>query len=224
MAFDRIPRLVIDSTAALTDLCVLGYESGTDKSPFNPRGHRHPYTAVYTMLFAPLRNKPIRFAEIGVAMGASAEVWNRYFTAPGTKLCLFDSDKGLLEGTEKRVVDSRITTDLMDVSVDGDVVRALDAAATSEEEGGGPYDVIIDDSSHNYEHQIRIIREAFPRLKSGGMLIIEDIFRAEDEDRYTRAIQEELKGCAAAYFVMCEHANKFSPGWDNDKLLVLVKA
>ena len=221
MAFDHIPRLVIDSTAALTDLCVLGYEAGTDKSPFNPRGHRHPYTAVYTMLFAPLRNRAIRFAEIGVAMGASAEVWSRYFTAPGTKLCFFDSDKGLLEGTEQRVGDARITTGLMDVSVDGDVVRALGVAAG--EGGGDPYDVIIDDSSHNYEHQIRIIKEAFPRLKSGGMLIIEDIFRAEEEDRYTRAIQEELKGCAAAYFVMCEHANKFSPGWDNDKLLVLVR-
>ena len=222
MAFDRIPRLIIDSTGALTDLCVLGYESGTDKSPFNPRGHRHPYTAVYTMLFASLRNKPIRFAEIGVAMGASAEVWSKFFTHPETKLCLFDSDKELLEGTEKRVRDSRIRTGIMDVSVDGDVMRGLSTVA-GEDGGEGPYDVIIDDSSHNHEHQIRIIKEAFPLLKSGGMLIIEDIFRAAQEDDYTRLIQEELKGCAAAYFVMCEHANKFSPGWDNDKLLVLVR-
>lgn len=214
---DRIPRLVIDSTVAPTELCVLGYEAGTDKSPYNTRGHRHPYTAVYTMLFAPLRTKPIRFAEIGVAMGASAEVWSRFFTHAATQLLLFDCDQALLHVAEKRVADARIITGLMDVSVDGDVVRALKVSE------GDDYDVIIDDSSHNYEHQIRIIKEAFPRLKSGGMLIIEDIFRAEDEDRYTRAIQEELKGCAAAYFVMCEHANKFSPGWDNDKLLILVK-
>ena len=214
-----IPRLVIDSTAAPTELCLVGHKAGTDKSPYNPLGHRHPYTAVYSMLFASLKYKPIRFAEIGVAMGASAEMWSQYFRHAATKLCLFDCDRALLEAVRARVSDPRIRTDVMDVSVDGDVGRGIATAA--EEEG---FDVIIDDSSHNHEHQIRIIREAFAHLKPGGMLIIEDIFRSTAEQEYEELIQGELAACAEAFFIECEHKNKWSPGWDNDKLLVLVKA
>ena len=110
----------------------------------------------------------------------------------------------------------RFTFGLMDVSVDGGVSKAL---------GEDKYDVIIDDSSHDFYHQIRIIKEAWPRLKFGGILVIEDIFRNEDEEKYVKHLADTtiLKDAAAAYFVLCEHKNKWSPGWDNDKLLVLVK-
>jgi len=193
---------------------MLGKATGTDKSPYNTVAHRHPYTAVYSMLFAPLKSRAIRFAEIGVAMGRSAILWNLYFTHPETEIHMFDSDANFLERVAKFDC-PRIRTAIMDVSVDGDVARAL------KEE---PYDVILDDSSHNYDHQIRIIKEAFPKLKVGGTLIIEDIFRNEAEDRYTLAIPEILAQCSATYFVVCEHTARWSPGWDNDKLLVLVKA
>jgi predicted O-methyltransferase YrrM len=106
----------------------------------------------------------------------------------------------------------------MDVSVDGSVRDALAKAAT------GIYDLIIDDSSHTHEHQIRIIREALPLVKPGGMLIIEDIFRSTPEEEYEKLIGPELAACAEAFFIDCEHKNKWSPGWDNDRLLVLIKA
>ena len=168
------------------------------------------------MLFAPLKNKPIRFAEIGVAGGASALLWEIYFRHANTKICMFDRDEELLRRAQEHV-GKRFTFGLMDVSVDGDVFRAL---------GSDPYDVIIDDSSHDFDHQIRIIKEAWPLLKPGGMLIIEDIFRNEPEERYATALVETkiLESAVSVYFVMCEHKNRWSPGWDNDKLLVLVKA
>jgi predicted O-methyltransferase YrrM len=167
------------------------------------------------MLFAGLKNKPIRFAEIGVAMGCSAAMWSRYFTHAEARIIEFDRDTGLLEHAKERVIDGRLGIGLMDVEVDGSVAKGL---------GDEQYDVILDDSSHNVEHQIRIIREAFPRVKPGGMLIIEDVFRAQDEEEYIKNIQPELAGCSAAYFVICEHQLRWSPGWDNDKLFVLVKA
>jgi predicted O-methyltransferase YrrM len=211
-----IPRIVIDSSDANTELCRIGRATGTDKSPYNTVAHRHPYTAVYSMLFAPLKNKPIRFAEIGVAGGASALLWEIYFRHSNAEICMFDRDEELLRRAQEHV-GRRFTFALMDVSVDGDVFRAL---------GNDPYDVIIDDSSHDFEHQIRIIKEAWPLLKSGGMLIIEDIFRNEPEERYATALVETkiLESATSVYFVMCEHKNRWSPGWDNDKLLVLVKA
>jgi predicted O-methyltransferase YrrM len=166
------------------------------------------------MLFAPLKNKAICFGEIGVAGGRSALLWDMYFTNPAARINMFDRDENFLENA-RRMVGSRLSFSLMDVGVDGDVARALGIAL---------YDVIIDDSSHNFYDQIRIIKEAWPMIRSGGMLIIEDVFRTEDEERYTNAIQEILSEAAMSYFVMCEHVNRWSPGWDNDKLLVLVKA
>ena len=209
-----ISRLVIDSSDTMSELCYLGKATGTDKSPYNTIAHRHPYTGVYSMLFAPLKKRAIRFAEIGVAMGASALLWDIYFRNPETEIFLFDSDANLLRNTAE-IVGQRCRTGVMDVSVDGDVARGL---------GDGPYDVILDDSSHTHEHQIRIIKEGFPKLKSGGMMIIEDIFRSTPEEDYSREIPEIVAQCSAAYFVVCEHKDRWSPGWDNDKLLVLVKA
>lgn len=216
-----IPRLVIDSTAAPTLLCLFGHQTGTDKSPYNAAGHRHPYTAVYTLLFARLSRQPVRFAEIGLAMGASAEMWSKYFQHPRAQILGFDRDEEINRNAVERVNDARFRSGMMDVSLDGAVRAALEAGAGGSDSG---YDVIIDDSSHNHEHQIRIIREALPFVKSGGMLIIEDIFRSTAEEEYERLIGPEIAACSEVFFVDCEHKNKWSPGWDNDRLLVFIKA
>lgn len=208
-----IGRLVIDSSEIISDLCILGRTTNTDKSPYNTIGHRHPYTGVYSMLFASLRGKPIRFAEMGVAMGASAILWDEYFTNENTQIHLFDRDQTLLDNSQART-GPRVKYALMDVAEDGDIRRAL---------GNEEYDVILDDTSHRHEDQIRIIHEAFPLVKSGGMLIIEDIFKSTPEEDYTSKLQDILPKCSNAYFVVCEHKFRWSPGWDNDKLLVLVK-
>lgn len=215
-----IQRLVIDSSDALTELCFLGNITGTDKSPVvSPaQRHRHAYTAVYTMLLAPLKSRAIHFAEIGVAGGHSALLWDMYFKNRSTVIHMFDRDENFLNNAKQLVSSQGVNFSLMDVGVDGDVRRAL---ATSNP--GGKYDVIIDDSSHEHGHQIRIIKEAFPLLTQGGILIIEDIFRATPEEEYTKELGEILPLCSAAYFVVCEHKDRWSPGWDNDKLLVLVK-
>ena len=213
-----IPRITIDSSDAQTDLCLLGKAAGTDKSPYNTVRHRHPYTAVYTILLSSYRNKPVRFAEIGVAAGNSALLWELYFRHDKAEIHMFDRDESFLVNA-KGVVGSRHRFSLMDVSVDGDVERALKASCGTGEE----YDVIIDDSSHEHGHQIRIIKEAFPLLRHGGLLIVEDIFRATSEEEYTKELKDILPLCSASYFVMCEHKDRWSPGWDNDKLLILVK-
>jgi len=222
LLYRMIQRIVVDSSDALTELCYLGNIAGTDKSPcIHPSGrqrHRHAYTAVYTMLFASLKNRPIQFAEIGVAGGHSALLWDMYFKHPHTVIHMFDRDENFLKGAKELVNSHSVNFTLMDVGVDGDVVRAL-----KESNPGRLYDVIIDDSSHEHGHQLRIIKEAFPLLTQGGCLIVEDIFRATPEEEYSSQLGAILHECSAAYFVVCEHKDRWSPGWDNDKLLVLVK-
>ena len=211
-----IDRLLIDSTDSCTELCRLGRMTGTDKSPYNLIAHRHPYTAVYSMLFGPLKNKPLRFAEIGVAGGASARLWDAYFTNDGAAIEMFDRDETFFRHADE-ITGDRVRCSLMDVLKEGDIAASLKRQQNE-------YDVIIVDSTHSLDDQIRIVKEAFPLWKPGGMLVVEDSFRAEKEDKYTEQLGSVLEQCSAAYFVFCEHVARWSPGWDNDKLLVLVKA
>lgn len=209
-----IPTFTLDSSKAPTELCFLGARCNTDKSPFNPSGHRHPYTPFYSMLLAPYKNRPIRFAEIGVAGGGSVAMWAQYFTA--ASMFFFDRDTNFLAHAEDFAL-PRTSFALMDVEK-ADSIRASFQAM------GGNLDVILDDSSHNIGHQVDIVRESIPFLKPGGILLIEDVFRNETNEAYQKVIapiRNQLSFCA---FFEMEHTNKFSPGWDNDKILMLVKA
>jgi len=220
----RIQHIVIDSTGAYTELCQLGKACNIDKSPYNDMGHRHPYTAVYSMLFAPLKNKEIMFAEIGVAMGGSVVLWWKYFSK--AHFSFFDRDQNLLNNVNTLHFPSRQPyTGLVDVRVDGDIGRAIMNACMHYNNGSEPrmFDVILDDSSHDYADQIRIIKECWPHIRSGGYMIVEDIFRKIPESDFERDLDSILPECSDAYFVICNHEERYSPGWNNDKILVLVK-
>ena len=203
-------------TGAYTELCHIGKLCQTDKTPYgDTHKHRHPYTGFYSMLLAPLRNKPIRFAEIGIAAGNSVLLWYNYF--PNANLYFFDRCPLSIKAVEDMKFPKPPYLGIMDVAADGDVSRALNEAS------GEQYDVILDDSSHTFEHQIRIIKEAWPLLKSGGYILVEDIFRSRAESDYEKELDEILDECTEAYFVVCNHEERFSPGWNNDKILVLCK-
>jgi len=220
----RIQHIVIDSTGAYTELCQLGKVCKIDKSPYNDVGHRHPYTAVYSMLFAPLKNKEIMFAEIGVAMGGSVVLWWNYFS--NAHLSFFDRDQNLLNNVNTLHFPKRQPyTGLVDVRVDGDIGRAIMNACMHYNNDSEPrmFDVILDDSSHDYADQIRIIKECWPHIRSGGYMIVEDIFRKIPESDFERDLDSILPECSDAYFVICNHEERYSPGWNNDKILVLVK-
>jgi len=208
-----IQRLVIDSTGFRGELCELGVKYNADKSPYNthPGLHKHPYTAVYEMFLAQYKNKPIDLCEIGLAGGSSAAMWLEYFKYG--KFLFMDRDINFLNSFAK-LNPSRTTLKLVDVGVDLNLLRAL---------GDTKFDVIIDDSSHVFEHQIRIVQEAFPSLKPGGILIVEDIYRTESEKKYEDALKDTLKHCKFASFVITNHEERVDVGWNNSKLLVLIK-
>ena len=209
-----IPCMTIDSTKCVSDLCIIGQLCGTDKTPFNLQGHRHPYTAIYSMLMSQYKHNPVRFVEIGVASGASVNMWNNYFEK-GT-FYFFDSDQNFLNHSAQNVKAENNTFTIMDVSISESISSALHVT-------GGNLDIILDDSSHNTAHQKLIIHEALPFLRSGGMIIIEDISRNEPEETYMNNIKDIYDKFSFVSFIVTEHVNRFSPGWNNDKLLVLIK-
>jgi hypothetical protein len=55
-------------------------------------------------------------------------------------------------------------------------------------------------------------------------MIVEDVYRSIPEADFERDLESVLPECAEAYFVVCNHEERYSPGWNNDKILVLVKA
>jgi hypothetical protein len=166
------------------------------------------------MLMGQYKRKPVRFAEIGVAGSASVRMWNNYFEN-GT-FYFFDRDQGFLDGGIAAVGTEKSSFLLMDVTKAESVRESL-------EKTGGNLDILLDDSSHNPDDQYHIIREGLPFVKSGGMIIIEDVERSKEDSVYENIIKGIDHEFSFISFILTEHSNKYSPGWNNDKLLVLVK-
>jgi len=211
-----IPVFTLESSRAPTELCILGAKCNADKSPFNQIGHRHPYTPFYSMVLAPYKNKPVRFAEIGVAGGASVHMWANYFRNSNRALYFFDRDEGFLTHSRNFAYPATVFG-LMDIREADSVVKAF-------AETGGNLDVILDDSSHDVGDQKILVKAAFPYLKPGGLFLIEDIFRNASQEDYAQIIETVKDEVAFYAFIETEHVNKYSPGWDNDKILMIVKS
>ena len=157
--------------------------AGSDKG-FGVRG-RHYYTRIYRKLFAPLRELPIVFVEIGLlrtdydrrrygnahekTQGAmsfskcssapSLYAWRRFF--PNAQIIGFDID----DFSEVRI--PNVTILQGDMSNVNDLSKIIEAA-------GGQIDVLIDDGSHLSHHQQIAFAKLFPHIASGGLYIIED--------------------------------------------------
>ena len=135
------------------------------------KGTVHSYTDYYESLFSPIRDKPIRLLEIGVQGGISLLLWREYFP------------KGEITGID--IDFSRVQPKVAAAS-DGNQIRMLqlDAALPSVTNHlFGKYDIIIDDGSHHFSHQIAsfLILENF--LNKDGLYIIEDV-QTELEAQY----------------------------------------
>lgn len=125
----------------------------------------HNYAVIYEKYLEPLKNSPIKFLEIGLAMGYSAHMWREYFPA---------ADLHFIEN-QQHFIDIYMSTNprrshcyLLDQSDEFDLLKFI-------EESGGNFDVILDDGGHQMDQQITSFRILFPAVKSGGIYIIEDL-------------------------------------------------
>lgn len=209
-----IQSITIDTTRCFTELCSLGVKYPTDKCPYNQdfNLHKHPYTPIYHLLFSKFRyDFNVRFAELGILNNNSMKCWREYF--PNAILFAYDNNNDLINIAKSHNL-VRTTYNYLDVSDSDSIHNAL-------KKSGSNFDVILDDSSHEFEHQINIIKSSVTHLKAGAYLIIEDIFKKESEERYYEAIRDYEKYFSTMTFIVAEHELRNSFGWDNDKLLVL---
>ena len=121
----------------------------------------HNYTEVYSKYFAPLRDKPIKFLEIGIYKGASVKMWEEYL--PNAELHFMDITFEKVEYFSKRSQYHQY---------DQESEKALNHF---DQKTGGNFYVILDDGGHTMKQQINSFIALFPHVKSGGMYIIEDL-------------------------------------------------
>lgn len=136
-------------------LNAIGLKYGTDKSSSG-----HNYLDFYETFFAPLRHKQLTILEIGVFEGASLRTWQEYF--PKSKIIGAD----ILPAT-KRFERDRILIEVLDQSNIDDLTRVSVKH--------GPFDIVIEDGSHMWDHQITSLRTIFPFLKNDGIYVVEDL-------------------------------------------------
>ena len=125
----------------------------------------HRYTQHYQRHLQHLKNDSFNLLEIGIGGysragqgGASLRMWKAFF--PNAQIFGMDiEDKSFVD-------EDRITTFVGDQSDP----TSLNAVADKI----GDLDVIIDDGSHRSPHVITTFNTLFPRLKDGGIYVVED--------------------------------------------------
>lgn len=209
----KINSISIDSSNSITELCLLGVKYPTDKSPYNTDGnlHKHAYTSIYNLLFSNMKYNNLRIGELGILENHSMLSWREFF--PNAKLYGFEWFNNRLD---KAIKDNILNCEYikMDITNPYSIEQGLSIV-------GSNFDILIDDSTHVFEDQIKFINIAYKHLKPGGFLIVEDIFINANEEEYSNQLNHLSNYFSSATFIFANHNLKYSPGWDNDKLFIL---
>ncbi len=116
------------------------------------------FAPVYEEVLTRFQGKDVVLVEIGTGHGGCLQVWKDYL---GPKAMIYGIDhKGELFFEEERIkhflADQKDRTELSNVPI-------------------SEIDIFIDDASHVNEYQINTFEIFFPRMRSGGLYIVEDV-------------------------------------------------
>ena len=126
---------------------------------------KHYYTPIYMQVFKDLHKRKLKILEIGVGGydnpkegGASLKMWKEYFYK--SQIFAIDiHDKSKLEEHRIKIFQgSQFDANFLNKVI----------------EKTGICDIIIDDGSHINEHVVFSFKHLFPKLKNGGIYVIED--------------------------------------------------
>ena len=122
------------------------------------------YFPIYERHFAPWRNRSLKFLEIGVFKGASAQMWSRYF-GPLSTIVGVDIDPEC-----KKAEQLNINIRIGDQSDIGFLQSVID-------EFGVP-DIVLDDGSHQQDHINTTFEFLYPKMRHNSIYMIEDLHTA----------------------------------------------
>lgn len=161
--------------------------------------YRHSYIPFYTALFAKIRVQ--RILEIGIGYedlmtpfvpeyvhGASLKMWREYWPNADVFACDIRPDTLVNEGRIRSCVCDQSSKDSL-----GALVIWTDMFSR-------PMDVIIDDGSHQTEHQVLTAQMLLPFVRRGGVYVIEDVMEPE-------RVREEIGDGYVVKFSKCVDDN-----------------
>lgn len=154
---------------SLTPLCELAIKYSTDKGGrHNTYNHQpchgtHEYTPIYWDLFHKQRHLVKSVLEVGINKGCSLRMWQEFF--PSALIIGLDIDKANL------INEGRIKSFLADQGDAHALANVLQVAQAH------PFDVIIDDGSHDMMDQVVSLNALARLLSDIGVYVIEDIPR-----------------------------------------------
>lgn len=130
----------------------------------------HNYTKIYALYFGPIKEKRLKFLEIGIYRGSSVKLWENYFKNAELHFIDVSLDNAVYfsQRAHYHIADQTNPDQLINVM----------------KETGGEFDIIIDDGGHTMTQQIVSFQTLFPYLKRGGMYIIEDLHTSYWSDHY----------------------------------------
>ena len=213
---DCFGKIIFDGSLNESFLCNLGKNYNTNKSGINLSGHRSGYTSLYNLLLTNLKNKKCSIAEIGIEKNASTKMWRKYFRK--ASIDCFEIDKNKISYAKKQKLKG-VKYHFIDVQNK----KLIDLQFKKLKK---KFDLIIDDSTHIFDHQINIIFNTYKYLKQGGILIIEDIYRNRrdyEEKRYYNSLKKLKKNFSDIVFIETSHVNNYTASWNCEKILLLIK-
>ena len=119
------------------------------------------YFQVYEALFSKYQGKGITFVEVGVFNGGSLAMWRRYL------------------GPAARIIGIDLNPEAQKWASDGFEIFIGDQSSelfwTDFYAQVGAIDVLLDDGGHMNHQQIITAEQAIPRIRDGGVLVVEDV-------------------------------------------------
>jgi hypothetical protein len=149
-----------------TELCRIMREVGSDAA-----GPFHNYTKLYSTIFEPVRQAPLRILEVGLAPNpdigdaepaAAVRGWRRYF--PNATVVGADPSETYAVPVEG-VSTYAYTWDLSGI-----------ASIFEHEDTREPFDIVIFDVVTNAPNKAAHFEEFVKHVRIGGVIIVEDIF------------------------------------------------
>jgi predicted O-methyltransferase YrrM len=157
--------------APVSNLNNIGNKYATDKSSKGKQqaeeGGGLDYLRLYEAFLENRRDNVKKVLEIGVLKGASLRVWEEYFP----NALIFGID---INESAKRVASERIKIEILDQSDKEAVIQFA--------QQHGPFDIVIEDGSHRWEHQINNLKWLIPHVSRGGVYIVEDLQTSYNSD------------------------------------------
>ena len=161
--------------------CSANSQSGSDKLDW------HSYIPVYEDVLAPIRHSAENVLEIGIHGGGSIVLWERYFSK--AKVVGVDiTGDGILTSRTKELLGDRSTLLWNTDAYTGGALQTLSTQAP------GGFDLIVDDGPHTIESQVYCASQYPSLLKTGGLLIIEDIDGMPNAQRIMNSLPSSVNG------------------------------